>query len=272
MKVKLYNNSIEINFNAEYHTYSVNGHRSLGVTTALGVIDKSQGLLPWAIGLALDYVKEHRDMLESDPQEVYQQAQKQAETEKNVAADIGKQIHEWCEAYIKNQTLALPDNPKVLQGVMSFIDWAHERKVKFLSSERIVYSKEYDFIGTLDMEIEIDGKRYLGDIKTGNNLYPEVKLQLAAYLMADVEESKRIYAGRWALRVSKETEEEYYARLALKNTKRVARGLKEVEVPKYQVFEAVFLDQDPTSLADDFATFKSCLHLYRWKQKAVKLF
>ncbi len=273
---KLYDGKIEVVFdsgeNGEKHDYRIEGKRKTGVTTFIGIIDKSMMLIPWAVGMALDYVRDNMDVLKLDPTEVYSRAQEAHNAEKEKAGDLGTAIMAWIENYIKGLEPEMPTNENVLQGVLSFLQWKDEHKVKFLSTERLVYSKKHDYVGKMDLEIEIDGKRYCADIKSGNGLYPEVMLQLAGYMMADVEESKRKYEGRWAIRVSKETEEEYMARMEKKNASKIARGMKATEIQPYQVFEAVYLDKDPKQLKKDFKAFINFMEGYRWKQEAEKYF
>ena len=66
----------------------------------------------------------------------------------------------------------------------NFLKWVEEAKPKFLASEKVVYSKELFYAGTLDFLAEIDGKTYLGDIKTGSGIYPEMWLQTSGYQLA----------------------------------------------------------------------------------------
>lgn len=273
-ETKLYNESVLVTLdtgeNGEKHDYRVDGNRKAGVTTYTGILDKSNSLIPWAVGLALDYVRGNKEVLGLDADEIYARAQAEAERVKNEAADLGTKIHNWIEDYIKGQLPEMPEDKNVLQGITSFLEWKDKHNVKFLSSERIVYSKKYDYIGKMDAEAEVDGKLCVVDFKTGNNIYSEVKLQTAAYLMADKEESGRKYDGRWVVRISKETEDEYVVRMTEKNSKRVARGLKPVKIDEFKLFEAIYLDPDKKSLKIDFKAFTSILAIYRWKLDAEK--
>ena len=273
---KLYGGKVEVVFvsgeNNEKHDYRIEGKRKQGVTTFIGIVDKSNMLIPWAVGVALDYVRDNMDVIKLDPDEVYSRAQEAHNADKEEAEALGTAIMAWIEAFIKGENPEMPSHENVLQGVLSFLEWKDQHKVKFISTERLVYSKKYDYIGKMDLEIEIDGKLYVGDIKSGNGLYPEVKMQLAGYLMADVEESKRKYEGRWAIRIAKETELEYMDKMQKKNERKIARGMKPVEIKPYQVFEALYLDNEKTTLKKDFKAFLNCVELYRWKQEAEKEF
>ena len=59
--------------------------------------------------------------------------------------------------------------------------WAVEKKVKFLTSEKKMYNEEWFVAGTADAVVEIDGKKYIADWKTGKGVYYEAFIQTAAY-------------------------------------------------------------------------------------------
>lgn len=260
----LYNGEIKIEFKENCHGYWLLGDKKIrlcGVTTYIGVKDKSAALIPWAVGETVNYIRDHLDDLQKDPNELLKLAKAEAERQKQEAADLGTQIHKWCEEYIRGNNPEMPEDDKVLTGVNSFLEWMSQNKAKFLETEKVVYSKKYGYVGTLDIVAEIDGKLYLIDIKTGNGLYSEVKMQTAAYLMAEIEETGREFAGRWALRISKETEDDYKAKMAKKGKE---------DYPEFKIFEALFLDEDETALEKDFMGFKACIDLYQWDKYAMK--
>ena len=151
----------------------------------------------------------------------------------------------------------MPEDKDVLIAVNAFMDWVKKYKVSFVNTERIVYSLQHDYSGKMDIEAIVEGKRCLVDIKTSNSLYNDVRLQTAAYLMADVEESGVKYKGRWAVRLAKETEKEYLKRM----------GKKNIEPKPYAAFEAMYLDENKTDLEEDFEAFLSAVKLFRWNKK-----
>jgi hypothetical protein len=58
-------------------------------------------------------------------------------------------------------------------------------EIKWLHSETTIWSDEYQYAGTIDWMAEVMGILTLGDTKTGNNVYPEVAMQVAAAAHAD---------------------------------------------------------------------------------------
>ena len=254
----LYKGKVQGKFYPKSHAYYVNGKRKTGVTTYCGMKDKSAGLVSWAVGLFRDYLLE---LFEAGEKIIEQHILDGAilhEKKKTEAADIGTEVHDWIERFIKGENPDMPERREAQIGVNAFIDWTKANKVKFMSSERIVYSKRYDYIGKMDIEAKVNGKLSLIDIKTSNDIRNDYYMQTAAYVRADEEESDREYRGRWILRVSKETEKEYIARMKKKNDIRVKFGKEPVEFPDYQVFEAKDLDEEDANMERDFKAFLAC--------------
>ena len=256
------------------HMYYVDGKRKTGVTTALNIKDKSNALMSWQREEVMKFLLPTIKAGKKITKELLVTALYESNKTKDKAADLGSVIHEWCEAYINHQIdpkkhpmPEMPEDANVQVGATSFLEWVDNHKVKFISSEQVFYSKKHDYIGTGDIKAHVDGKLCLCDIKTGNGLYNSVRAQTAAYAKADEEESGVKYDGRWAIRLSKETEDEYLARMALKNEIRGLLGQKPAPVEPYQVFEAMFLDDEGTEMDEDFAAFVNHWELLQWDKK-----
>jgi hypothetical protein len=270
----LYKKTVAVRFFPDSHIYMVNGKRKTGVTTYLSILDKSRPLVIWATELAEDYLL---DKLKGGPvliseKEIYTACSLHA-VKKEEAANIGTEIHDWAERYIRHKLKEkgatmpeMPERKEVQIGAMAFLDWEKEHKVKFVSTERVVYSKKHDFIGKMDIEAIVDGDLVLVDLKSSNGLYNSVCMQTAAYVKADEEESGRDYKGRWAIRLSKETESEYLEKWAKKNAKRESLGKDPIDVPPYQVFEAKYLDDGGSNIDRDYKAFLSAMHLFNWNK------
>lgn len=113
---------------------------------------------------------------------------------KEESGDYGTKIHELISNLIglaikKNKGFipeSIIDLSRLDCGIdksfKNFIDWASKNKVKFLESERNIYSEKLFIGGIVDMLCEIDGQVWLGDIKTsGSGIYPDHFFQCAGY-------------------------------------------------------------------------------------------
>jgi hypothetical protein len=250
------------------HIYYVNGERAKSVTGIIGIKDKSGALVPWALEEAAKSLITHLEAGEISAEHIIK-AVFASEEAKNKAADLGTAVHDWVEKYIKFKLKEgkMPEMPKdknIMTGVNSFLEWEAGHKVKYLWAEKLLYSKKYGYIGKGDFAAIVDGERCLCDLKSGNGLYNSVRMQCAAYQKADEEETKEKYDGRWAIRIAKETEQEYYDRMAIKNKIKTFLGKKEKEVSEYQIFEAKFLDIKGDECDKDFKAFINCLELGEW--------
>lgn len=275
----LYKGSVKIKFYPESHRYYVNGKPKSGVTTFIGIKDKSRALVSWATELAEDTLINALTAGKEVTEGMVIEACGLHEVRKQEASDIGTEIHDWAEQYIKHKLKQkgsdgkvtpmseMPEKKEVQIGVTAFLDWEKERKVKFVSTERVVYSKKHDFIGKMDIEAIVDGDLCLVDLKSSNGLYNSVNMQTAAYVKADEEESKREYVGRWAIRLAKETESDYLKRMVKKNERRAKKGKDPVEFPPYQVFEAKYLDPQEGLIDRDYKAFLAAKHLYQWDKE-----
>jgi len=255
---KLYKDKITILFNAGneekekhlYHLLQEDGKkkRLTGVTTFLGKINKP-ALIPWAVKVTLEYVREHIDELQDEPKHLLALAKEESNRQKQEAANIGKAVHKWIEEYIKHKIgegdmPEMPEQEQVLNGVNSFIDWVNGKKPKFIATEKIIYSKMYGYVGQADVIAEIDGIKYLIDLKTTNGIWPEMLAQTSAYIKAFNEESSDYKLDQ---------------RIILKID-------KDADIP----VEPIYLDKEENTIERDFNCFLSTMTIYEWEKEANK--
>lgn len=285
---KLYGGKVEHTITpAHWHMVSKNGGKAVrksGVTGIIGIMDKSTPLGKWQQGMTLDFLLDTIANGHKINENKAIEAVIQHELYLQEAADIGHEIHGWCEGYIRHQLKQkgfeklppIPEYPEAVTGVNAFLAWCEEHKVKWISTERPIYSLKYDYSGILDFEAVIDGALCLGDFKSSNGLYPGVRMQTAAYAKADEEERGpkfKGYDGRYALRVAKYTEAEYMKReqrkIVVKKAIAKFKGKKEQDytIKPYQAFEAVFLDREDSFLDRDFKAFLGCKALTEWNKE-----
>lgn len=240
--IKLYGGKVLIEFYESSHRYMVSvlkgktwsdPERAQGVTTFTHVIDKSQALLYWAANLTMT----HLVTIIEDGGKVrikdIQEATCKYRERKEEAADLGTQVHALAEEYIKAKLTRKPEpkvNPeeyddRVFRGYLAFLDWVKQHGVKFIASEKPVYSMTHGYVGTLDVifTLKEEGHKiqHIGDFKTSKFReikkkvegrwktvdiapYQEHRFQVSAYQAADQEESKVKYGSKWIMYFSKE--------------------------------------------------------------------
>ena len=107
------------------------------------------------------------------------------------AADEGTQVHEAVEKYLMGEKIQwLDENDKsnysldVWKLILKFHDFWSTVKPILIESESHLFSDQYKFAGTCDLVVEIEGERWLLDLKTSNSIHTAMDLQLAAYTQA----------------------------------------------------------------------------------------
>jgi len=197
IKHQLYSGKCEVVFDQERHLYTIDGVPATGVTTVLGVIAKP-ALILWAAKETATACREafNRALAEqtnidrSFVEAVCEAAKNTHRKKKETAGTIGHIVHSWIEAHINEPEVEhdFPASAEAVSGCKAFLDWEKAHAVEFLASERVVASRAYGYCGTLDFTAMVDGKRTLGDIKTGSGIYDEFFFQTAAYELALREE------------------------------------------------------------------------------------
>jgi len=210
MKIKnvLYKGDVILDFNAFKHVYTVDKEKITSVTTVLNVINKP-ALVAWAARMATEHVIENiipgHSYDEVELNTIFEGAKKAHWQKKTTAGDIGTLVHNWIENYINGENPGMPVNEMLNDAVSKFLDWVKENDVKFLKAEEPVFSRKYRYAGIIDFICTINGKLYIGDIKTSKGIYPEYLLQTAAYRYARSEEyPTEEYVGQVIVRCGKD--------------------------------------------------------------------
>lgn len=163
----------------------------------------------------------------------------------NEAADVGKQVHALIEHAIREQ-LGEPTEPPAAseEALFTFAgwrDWAKGVGLEPLMAEGRVYHPSLNYCGTFDLLAMIDGRPAIADWKPQARIYPERRLQSAAYREA------LHYMGWPPL--------EGYI----------------VAMPRDGgAIEMLPLEYPGQEMAADFDAFKACLDLYRWLKAVQK--
>jgi hypothetical protein len=104
------------------------------------------------------------------------------------AAEDGTQVHNLCESYLNNEELnflSLSGDPKydvnIWQMFLRFVEFWETFNPILIETEVLLFSDEWKVAGTCDLVVEIEGKRWILDIKTSNHLHTTYDFQTAVY-------------------------------------------------------------------------------------------
>src|SRR3990167_10852896 len=208
----------ELKFVENRHQYFLDGKLLTGCTSVLSVISKP-ALIQWSANMAVDYIfskipeysKLH--LSEKEKMKWVENIMREARTanlrKKEDAGQKGTDTHKEIENIIKK---VIKENKgfisKILKHkerlVQNFIYWAVKNKVQFLESEKRMYSEKYFVGGTCDFTCIIDGKKYVGDIKTSSGIYGrEPFAQTACYRMMLEEMGEKGFEGSIIVNIKK---------------------------------------------------------------------
>lgn len=218
------------------------GEKRNGILSATGItkfLDKSQALLPWAVGLVGSHMTstfEARTGETFSKEEIFlvvKEAVLKPEEAKVAGGKTGDAIHDYAHAFAKAEIVGdtLPEVPKLadmpeeerqkaLNGINAFLDFYNGHDVEFLEMEKLVYynsllagdTKEgeevIEYLGILDLLARVDGKVGVWDYKTGKRVYTDQRYQLSGYRKAwnsNPDNKKLFCAESGVLSFSKET-------------------------------------------------------------------
>lgn len=205
---KLYSGKVKIYFDDERHIFTKeSGERISGTTSITGLLDKSGALMGWvAKMMGLYLLEEAKKGNDKITERLVTSAKNEYRRLKQEAADIGKMIHDFAERWIKEKRKPeIPNDEKVRNGAIAFLSWVKEVGIKFNSSEKIIYSKKYNYAGIMDADGKIGKKRCIIDFKSSSGIYNEMRYQLAGYWNAREEEIGKKYDIGYIIQFNKET-------------------------------------------------------------------
>ena len=178
---------VELEYNDEKHSYVVDGKQVPAVTRVVDAVSP-KNLTDWAAKAGADWwLNNYSDDVEMQPimYDGIRYGYKDISAE---AQKIGSDVHRWIELYIRGEmeeielSVEYPDNVKV--PMENFHKWVEARKVEWLGSEEKVYSKMWNYAGTIDALARINGELYVIDFKTSAKIYKEYYLQVYGYAQA----------------------------------------------------------------------------------------
>ena len=123
---------------------------------------------------------------------------------KEAAGERGRRVHQAIEQLLNTGKIKMGDTFPVgesenfseltveeWEAVMSFHEWYDLTRPEILAIEQVCYNEEEDYAGTIDLKVKIEGVTYVVDLKTSQNVWPEHKLQVSAYLHTPQGEAEK---------------------------------------------------------------------------------
>jgi hypothetical protein len=168
-------------------TYTWGDEVFVSVTTVLGCLNKP-ALPGWAAREAANFVVNNFPVVS----DLVGRRQKAAAVDlikgspwraRDKAADVGTTVHKAVEALIAGTE---PDvTEEEIPFLVQFSKFIEAFKPEILVSEGTVFNRQYNYAGTMDLILRLDGKTWLVDVKSGKGIYPEYAMQVAAYARGD---------------------------------------------------------------------------------------
>jgi ElaB/YqjD/DUF883 family membrane-anchored ribosome-binding protein len=165
--------------------YSFNGIEYPSVTTILDILDKSGALMGWAVKCTGQYIIDNYSE-GCDIDELVATAKREYRNVSDEAKDIGTEIHNKIEQYIKKGKDAVGEmDERVENAFIAFLEWESENIDEWIESEKNVFDPHYGFAGTLDAVAKFkDGRVMVLDFKSSKGFYDGYDKQISAYKYA----------------------------------------------------------------------------------------
>jgi len=200
IEFEVYGWDIKIRFYPKSHVYKLAIDNAIipSVSKLAKFKYEDRWLMRWSAKVASDFLrKKYNEKIYLEGSDFFD-AMEYYDTLSKEACDIGKRIHAKIHKYIMIGTL-----DPILD---CFIDWKEKWKIKFLETEKFVYSKEYNYCWQLDVIFERKWKKYIWDFKTSWDIYTSNILQTILYAIAyDEEDGHEPVDGIAIIRIDKQT-------------------------------------------------------------------
>lgn len=213
-----------------------------GVTGTVKIVDKSEALMGWAKRVAFDKFRKKTieahlgpngtvEMFVTEMDALIVDAKRADKQALDDAGEVGHVAHDWIESLIKSilakdagrqlELLAkLPEDERASNACIAAVEWMIAHDVKWIATERHIFSREFGFAGTMDGLCLVSScsdpsccrakwvdHLSLCDWKTSNYLYNTYWMQCSAYVKAHEEETGDLVIDRWINRLGKDDAE-----------------------------------------------------------------
>jgi len=185
-----YGDDVDLKYDETKHTYMVKGEQVPAVTRIVDAVSP-KSLTDWAAYTGADWWLNNYDRGTKgggDEEVLYSGIRNAHRDISRKAQNIGSDVHKWIELWIKFKIhggSAIADYPYEAKTPMeNFHKWVESREVEWIDSEKKVYSKFWNYAGTIDALAKINGELYVIDFKTSAKIYKEYYLQVYGYAQA----------------------------------------------------------------------------------------
>jgi hypothetical protein len=236
-KYLFYNDTVELRYDVKNHKYLLVTENGLeeqdGVTTVCHCLDKSKVLLPWACKMMAQKLKglmsfnlsgDRYSISEAEFDQFTKEAKTAHKDKLEDAGAVGHIAHAWIEEYVNRciagtscLDLEFPSEERASKSCQASLDWMVRHQIRWLQTERKVYSRKHKYAGTMDglcianscddpkcCRTQFTDRLTVADWKTSNQIYIEFILQTAAYRQAYQEEFGVSIDGIFVVRLGKE--------------------------------------------------------------------
>ena len=150
-------------------------------------------LIPWACKMMGNYIYEHTQGKYSYTKKEINSLVRNGKREyKNITEEsttTGTLVHKAIEGYLSiNKKPDFKKRPEIINPFKAFLKWKKTVELEVIEMEKLLYfDSEFGYIGAADLICNLNGKRYILDLKTSNHIFDEYAYQLAAYRQTDEE-------------------------------------------------------------------------------------
>ena len=209
-------NNIILSYNEDKHLYYVNDQKVESVTGICSRGLPKPNLINWLIATPLKEVKRliNEKLDNNEPldraglERIFKTAKEKTNKIKEDAGLVGTVVHGLIEDFLKGKDIPKQSDPAVVNCWNLFLDWWNKQEYEVVELEKKIYSKKYNYAGTLDLVVkDKKGNLVLIDIKTSNFITFDYFLQLNAYKFAYEEETGSKVSKSFIVKLSKKDAE-----------------------------------------------------------------
>ena len=192
-------NGLTLTFDDEKHIYYHEKKKLESVTGICGNGVPKPELTGWLVSTPIREIKnainnrldEGWGIDRVELERIIDKAKNKTEEVKKDAGLVGTVVHGLIEDFLQGKKIPNQSDEKVVNCWNLFLDWWNKQEYEVVELEKKVFSKKYNYAGTLDLVLkDKQGNLILADIKTSNQISFDYTLQLNAYKEAYEEETK----------------------------------------------------------------------------------